>query len=251
VDLVEIPEDSGFARHPWETVRARFFGDLLAPMLDGQPTSLLDAGAGDGWFARQLAAQHRNLSVTCFDPGYGEDLAERLPKVERVSYSTSQPTGPFDVLVLLDVLEHVEDDAALLDSLSQTVRPGGHVLVSVPAWPKLFSRHDVALRHHRRYEPRELAALLNRSGMTVIRAGGLFHSLLAPRWLAVAAERLRSSGRADRSQPAQHELRWRGGELSRRLVEAFLGADVRLSREASDRGVGLPGLSCWALCRRP
>jgi SAM-dependent methyltransferase len=250
VDLVEIPEDTGFARHPWETTRARFFGDVLAPILDGHPTSLLDAGAGDGWFARQLVARHRELSVTCFDPGYGDDLYKRLPPVDRVSYSASQPTGPFDVLVLLDVLEHVENDAELLDSLCETVRPGGHVLVSVPAWPKLFSRHDVALRHHRRYAPRDLAALLNRSGMTAICGGGLFHSLLAPRWLAVAAERL-GSGQADHGPPAQHELRWRGGDLSRRFVEAFLGADVRLSRVAADRGVLLPGLSCWALCRRP
>jgi SAM-dependent methyltransferase len=250
MDLVEIPEDSRFARHPWEIVRARFFGDLLAPMLDAQPTWLLDAGAGDGWFARQLAARHLNVSVTCFDPGYGDDVLARLPRVERVSYSASMPEGSFDVLVLLDVLEHIENDAELLSALSERVRPGGHVLVSVPAWPKLFSRHDVELRHHRRYEPRELASLLDRSGMPVIRGGGLFHLLLAPRALAVAAEHLRLD-QADHRRPVRHELRWRRGELSRRFVEAILGADTRLSRAAADRGVRVPGLSCWALCLRP
>jgi SAM-dependent methyltransferase len=250
VDLVEIPEDSGFVRHPWEIVRARFFGDLLAPILDMDGTSLLDAGAGDGWFARQLVAHHRNVTVSCFDPGYRHDVRERVPPVDRVSYSASQPKGPFDVLVLLDVLEHVEDDAELLVDLAGRVRPGGHVLVSVPAWPELSSRHDVALGHYRRYKPRDLAALLGHCGMRVIRAGGLFHSLLAPRRLALAAERLRF-GRADHGTPVQHELRWRGGELSCRFAVAILGADTRLSRAAADHGVTLPGLSCWALCFRP
>lgn len=250
MDLVELPEESGFVRHPWELVRARFFGDLLAPLVDAHPTSLLDAGAGDGWFARQLAAQHRNLRVTCFDPGYGDDMHQRLPRVERVTYAASQPKGPFDVLLLLDVLEHVENDGELLVGLSGSVRPGGHVLVSVPAWPKLFSRHDVALRHYRRYEPRDFTALLGHCGMEVIRAGGLFHSLLAARGVALAAERLRF-GRADHGTPVQHELRWRRGELSRRFAEAILGADTHLSRVAAEHGVTLPGLSCWALCLRP
>lgn len=250
VDLVEIPEDSGFARHPWEVVRARFFGELLNPLLDRRPACLLDAGSGDGWFARRLAARHPDLSVTCFDPGYGDGVLDRLPRVERVSYSASMPQTSFDVLVLLDVLEHVEDDVELLTALSHRVTPGGHVLVSVPAWPKLFSRHDAALRHFRRYEPRELFALLERSGMSVMRSGGLFHSLLPARALAVLAERL-GFGQPDHGRPASHELRWRRGELSRRLAEAILGADTRVSRAATNRGARLPGLSCWALCVRP
>lgn len=251
MDLVEIPEDGTFARHPWEIARYRFFSEVLEPVLNAGAATLLDAGSGDGWLARQLAAHHQHLTVTCFDPGYGEDnVAERLPRSDRVTYVASQPEGPFDVLTLLDVLEHVEDDAGLLASLIEAVRPGGYVLISVPAWPMLFSRHDAALLHFRRYTPRALAAVVERTGMTTVRSGGLFHSLLPPRAAAVAAERVRRGDPDDQATP-QHTLEWRGGELSRRVVEAVLSADTRVSHTAADRGIRLPGLSCWALCRRP
>jgi SAM-dependent methyltransferase len=250
VDLIEIPEGGDFARHPWEVVRAQFFADVQIPVVSGHPASLLDAGSGDGWFARRLADRNPGLSVTCFDPGYEHGAADRLPSSDRVDYVARRPAGPFDVLTLLDVLEHVEDDASLLRGLAGSVRPGGHVLVSVPAWPALFSRHDVALKHFRRYAPRELAALLDVTGLEVSERGGLFHLLLAPRGIAVAAEHL-SSRRPDLDGAARHSLEWRGGALTRSVLDAALTADTRLSRLAAGRGLQLPGLSCWALCRRP
>jgi SAM-dependent methyltransferase len=250
MDLVEIP-GSDFRRHPWEVVRARFFGGVLDPILSGRSTTLLDVGAGDGWLAAGLAARHPRLTVTCFDTGYAELPADALPATPRVIHSAELPDGPFDAISLLDVLEHIEADEEVLGRLvSESLRPGGHALVSVPAWPRLYSHHDVALRHFRRYAPRDIAGRLRRAGLTLLRHGGLFHSLLAVRTLAVARERRGTPDSAD-GGGGEHRLEWQGGELSKRLVEAALSTDAGLSRLAARTGVEVPGLSWWALCRRP
>jgi len=247
MDLTEIPGADSFSRHPWEVVRARFFGEILAPLLlDEEAATMLDAGAGDGWFARRLAAQHPRLHVTCFDPGYEHRADGVHNEAERIDYVSTLPPGPFDVVTLLDVLEHVPDDAALLSSLTGVLRPGGYLLISVPAWPGLFSSHDVALGHQRRYRPQEALALLRDATLDPLRRGGLFHSLLVARAASLAVERARPgpNGRT-------HELKWRGGRTSARLVQAILRADTRFSRLAVAAHLQIPGLSWWALCQRP
>lgn len=72
-----------------------------------------------------------------------------------------------DLYCLFDVLEHIEDDAAFIRRLEQHSDPGQLLLISVPACPWLFSRHDTLLHHHRRYTRRGLDELLDRSGFEV------------------------------------------------------------------------------------
>ncbi len=77
--------------------------------------------------------------------------------------------GSFDVVTMLDVLEHLEDDAGALCEVQRVLRPGGAYVWSVPAYQHLWSAHDEALHHFRRYERRDLARLLKRSGFAVHR----------------------------------------------------------------------------------
>jgi SAM-dependent methyltransferase len=250
MDLTEIPGADSFTRHPWEVVRAQFFAEVLRPLLEGAPHStLLDFGAGDGWFASVLMSAHPNVHITCFDPGYEQTAPPLLAREDRLEHVADRPAGPFDVITLLDVLEHVPDDVALLQQLGDTLSAGGHLLISVPAWPALFSRHDVALRHERRYAPRRLSPLLERSGLAILESGGLFHTLLVARALTVVLERVRPD-RHPGNGHVGHELSWRGGERSHRVVLSALRADARLAELAAARGWQIPGLSWWALCRR-
>src|SRR4029079_14886838 len=70
---------------------------------------------------------------------------------------------PYDLILLLDVLEHIADDVAALAAARRALRPGGHLLVTVPALPWLWSRHDEANHHHRRYLPRGLRRSLRQA----------------------------------------------------------------------------------------
>src|SRR4030095_9935198 len=92
--------------------------------------------------------------------------------------AAAEPTGTFDLVLLLDVIEHVEDDAGFLDgSIVPHLAPGGVLIVSVPAYQGLYSSHDDALAHHRRYSPGRLRAVLE-PRLDVAARGGLFASLL-------------------------------------------------------------------------
>jgi SAM-dependent methyltransferase len=232
-------------RHPWETERARFFRSLIARYAAApRPRRVLDVGAGDGWFAGELGrGVTAGAEIVCWDINYrSADLAADLPP--GVVRTAEAPGGTFDLVLLLDVIEHVEDDAAFLDdAIVPLVGEGGAVIVSVPAYQGLFSSHDEALAHHRRYSPPRIQALLA-PRFEIVARGGLFASLLPLRAAAVARERL--SG-----PPDSHGIgHWRGGPGLTRALEVALAADAGAGRWLAGRGVPTPGLSTWAVCRR-
>jgi SAM-dependent methyltransferase len=245
MDLSERPAGA-FARHPWEEARARFFRRVLEAAGVGRaPVAVLDVGAGDGWLASRLAAGlPAGSRVVCWDAGYEASAVARA-ETPGLAFTRTRPPGRFEVVLLLDVLEHVADDAAFLAAVvRESLAAEGIVLASVPAWRRLYSAHDRRLRHFRRYDPGQGRALLEGAGLRVVRAGGLFHSLLPPRALARALEAVRPPAP---SPPPP--LEWRGGERLRRAVLGWLALDTALSLRLASAGRSLPGLSWWALCR--
>jgi SAM-dependent methyltransferase len=250
MDLSELPSQP-FRRHPWEAARFRFAWDVLRSAgLDRSPATVLDAGAGDGWFGtRLLARMAAGAEITCWDVGYSADDLARLSATAPpgMRFTASRPGSTFDALLLLDVLEHVENDRNFLDPLvAENLRPGALVLVSVPAWKGLFGRHDLALGHLRRYQPAECAGLLRRAGLEIVEHGGLFHSLALARVAATVMQRVRGG-----ATPQAHRLEWQHGALAGRLVEGALALDNRMSLRLARAGIEVPGLSWWARCRKP
>lgn len=229
-------------RHPWETARFAFFRDALRGAgLLGPGRRILDVGAGDAWFAAALAREPERPEVVAWDAAYARGLPPAPPGVRLVA---APPGVRVDAVLLLDVLEHVDDDRGFLAGVVRDhLAPGGHALVSVPAWPSLFGGHDERLGHRRRYAPGAARALVEGAGLEVILGGGLFHALLAVR----AAQRLaeRWSGR-----PPPLAGEWRASAATTAALCRLLAAEGRVSRWAARRGVELPGLSWWALCRR-
>ena len=248
MDLTERSGTNG-RRHPWELARARFLVSLLRRhglMDDG--ARWLDVGSGDAWFAAQVRdAVAEEATLTCWDINYtGEHLESLGAEIEGVRFTQVRPTERFDRVLMLDVIEHVEDDKSFVAGIvEELVAPGAFVLVSVPAYQSLFSSHDHVLRHHRRYSPSACTRVLEGAGLEVVAEGGLFASLLPPRLVRLAGERLgvlqtASSGVGD----------WRGGSLVTAAVEWSLTLDGKVSLALSDRHITVPGLSFWALCRR-
>ena len=256
MDLSEVP-GAPFRRHPWEIARARFFGRVVEADGHGDGAGarrVLDVGAGDGYLGRLLLERMPpGSAVDCVDPNYTDDDLRRFaePTTTGLSFARARPPGLYDVVLLLDVIEHVADDRAFLaELLTASVAPGGAVLVSVPAWELLYSQHDVELRHFRRYSPGRCRALLESSGLEIVRSGGLFHSLLLPRVAQRVLEALKGAMRVPgRSRPA-NAGDWHGGRLLSATVSLALAADNRLSELVARSGRELPGLSYWALCRR-
>jgi SAM-dependent methyltransferase len=130
---------------------------------------LLDFGAGTGRFAGVLA--DAGFDVTCIEPdpqlrakiaARGLAAAAELPAV---------PPGSIDYAYTLNVLEHIEDDGAALKALRDRLRPGGLLLVYVPAFALLYSSMDAGVGHLRRYRLRPLVGLVAEAGLAVESAG--------------------------------------------------------------------------------
>ena len=205
---------------------------------------MLDVGAGDGWFAGRLLGELPDgAGIVCWDTNYDDDeLAAAAPGIVR---TREHPRDGYDLVLVLDVLEHIADaERFIVESLSPVADPGTPVLVAVPAHQWLFGAHDVALGHHRRYGRGELRRLVA-PWIDVVEEGSLFTTLLAPRAAQVAVERVRGRQPGGPRDDTHGVGTWSGGRATTALVDAALAADVGLGRTLGRIGVRLPGLSIW------
>ncbi|MGH8874488.1 MAG: methyltransferase domain-containing protein [Acidimicrobiia bacterium] len=139
--------------------------DTVLRMLRSVPeaSTFLEIGCGQGAFGTRLAIDYDYLG---FEPDEASCRVadERLAAVGAGRVVNSplprEPLGQFDLVGAFEVLEHLEDDAAALAQWADWVRPGGRLVLSVPAHPHRFGPWDVEVGHYRRYDRRSLAALL-------------------------------------------------------------------------------------------
>lgn len=148
------------------------------------------------------------------------------------------PPGSLDGVLLLDVLEHIDDDREALGAIRRLLRPGGLLLCTVPAFQALWSPHDVVLGHRRRYTAAALRRLLEGVGFRVTRLT-YFNTLLA---LPVVVFKLLESRRRSHGHGLVSLPRWLNALLAR--LFAF---EARLLR----RGNFPFGISVLAVAQRP
>ena len=131
---------------------------------------LADCGAGTGRFAAEMTGHCRVLAID--DHEESLELAQGHLGAERVKRGTCchlpLADASVDVLTALDVIEHVEKDRDALKEFSRVVRPGGIVVITVPALMMLWSDWDVALHHFRRYNRRSLLEVIPRDAFEVV-----------------------------------------------------------------------------------
>jgi 2-polyprenyl-3-methyl-5-hydroxy-6-metoxy-1,4-benzoquinol methylase len=139
---------------------------------------ILDVGAGSGFFAESLLQSTNARAATCVDPGYPEnrdDARTGKPLLFRRSVDRSDA----DLVLLMDVIEHVEDDVGLVREYVEKVSPGTRFVVSVPAFMWLWSGHDVFLGHYRRYTLDDIERVIRAAGLTV-ESGCYFYGIVLP-----------------------------------------------------------------------
>lgn len=147
--------------------------EQVAGALSGR---LLEIGSGTGNITQFLCADGREVMATDIVPSYRNELKRRFadrPNVQVGSFdlTASAPeemkANPFQTVVCLNVLEHIEDDAFALAQMRAVLVPGGILALLVPAHRLLYGEFDRAIGHFRRYEKRELSEKLARSGFRV------------------------------------------------------------------------------------
>jgi len=146
----------------------RWFVELAEPYLGDDPVEI---GSGLGDYALEWAAESRRFTATEADPDRLIALKERLagvPNIEvRQMLLPSLEEAWYTAAVSYNVLEHIEDDEGALASMGRLVRPGGAVIIIVPAFPFAMSPVDIATGHVRRYTIRSLGDVMRRAGLQV------------------------------------------------------------------------------------
>jgi SAM-dependent methyltransferase len=153
-------------RHWWFTARRSIILHLVS-QLAPRGASVLDIGCGTGFTLEALAAR---FDAWGLEPDAGVRARTRPSVRDRVLAGDTRDRSAlgdrtFDVVLLLDVLEHVEDDRAELASAMAALAPGGKLVITVPANPSLWSDHDERNGHYRRYTEESLRALLTAAGL--------------------------------------------------------------------------------------
>ncbi len=171
--------------HWWFAARQVILERYLVRRLPPAPgVRLLDVGCGTGAILSRLAG-HYEVHGTDESPQAVEHCRKRgLTRLHVGPLDTLPPQPPFDAVTLLDVIEHADDDVALLRAAGARLGPNGHLLVTVPAYPSLWSIHDVVTHHRRRYTRATLLRAVTEAGFAV-RDLNYFNTLLFP--LALAA----------------------------------------------------------------
>ncbi len=222
--LVALEDD-----HWWYRERRHLLRRRVRDLAPGQALDIGAAGGGNtrvleslGWDVLALeftaegaqVARERGLQVVRAD-------AQHLPVADR----------SLDLVTALDVMEHLPDHEAAAAQIHRVLRPGGILIAAVPVDQRLWSEHDVAVGHERRYAPAEFLALLQGAGLEVLESRS-WMVLLRP---AVALHRRRSEG-SDLDEPHP-------------LVNAALTGVVRLERHLPVSRA--PGVSLFVTARRP
>jgi hypothetical protein len=252
VDLKELSNrgeaDLLSLRHPWETSRAHFFEHLVKSRFKDKAIRAMDMGSGDTWLAKRLLGHLPfGSSMDCIDLSYTPEQRQQFTNpAAKVRALNEVPAGTkYDLMTLLDVVEHVEGDAGFLSGLAEKhLDPDGWIIISVPAYQTLFSSHDVWLEHCRRYSPSAGRNLIKQCGLEIVEDGGLFHSLLYARILSKLKEKLFSS------VPQHGVSQWQGGPGMTGFIQGVLDTDWHVTEALRKVGMRLPGLSWWCVCRK-
>lgn len=130
----------------------------------GRPVRVLDFGAGIGTFADMVRGARPDVVVDCLEPS-GPEAAGLRERGYTVIADLADATATYDVVYALNVLEHIEHDAAALSGLRRVLSPDGVVVIYVPAFMLLFSNMDRLVEHYRRYRTRDFARLADASGL--------------------------------------------------------------------------------------
>jgi SAM-dependent methyltransferase len=167
--------------HWWFLGRRRIFLQLLSRHLPLRETALiLDVGCGTGTVLGYLSPYGRGVGVDVEQSAleYAQRRGvSRVVQAAGTSLAFSDDT--FDLICALDILEHVDDDASALRECHRTCKPGGLMLLTVPAYRFLWGRQDEISRHRRRYVASDVRQRVTNSGFSIRRLT-YFNTILFP-----------------------------------------------------------------------
>ena len=236
---MDLKESHLIAEDPGTHWYYRSKADMMLARIAGlDARHVLDIGSGSAFFARQIMQRTSATQVVCLDTGYDQDKHERL-NGKTISFVRDIQHSDADLMVLMDVLEHIEDDHAFLRHFTDMAKPGTHFFITVPAFQFLWSGHDVYLEHFRRYRLGQIKAVAKSAGLEIQQSHYFFGALFP------VAAALRMKDRLFRTDTPSSAMR-QHGRLTNALAYRICQTEVPFSR--ANR---IAGLSAVILANKP
>jgi 2-polyprenyl-3-methyl-5-hydroxy-6-metoxy-1,4-benzoquinol methylase len=256
MDAVLYQQHSELERtHWWFRARRQIITDVLRRTVvptGGDDRRILDVGCGTGGMLGALA-EFGTVTGMEMEPDAVAWARQQMDgtgiDVMQGSLPEGIPPKAWDLITAFDVIEHLDDDGAVLERIHASLRPGGQIMVTVPAYMFLWSPHDDLNQHKRRYTRRQLVDRMRAAGFTVQRTS-YFNTWLFP---VVAAVRLVKRGRR-RAENDAPETVDRAGDSDFSMPGSAVNEVLRrlfASERFLLRRIGLPaGVSIIAVGRR-
>jgi len=178
-----------YRQHWWWRVRESLILERLRQLeLPGSPPAILDVGCGEGLFFDRLTELGDVWGVEPAPVAPDEPSGGRI--FTGAFGSAFEPGRRFSLILMLDVLEHIEDAEAALRHALRLLEPGGSIVITVPAFRALWTSHDTLNHHFTRYTSRSFRALADRAGMNIHSMRYFFHWLFPLKLMVRGFERL-------------------------------------------------------------
>ncbi len=238
-------------RHPWELSRRDSILNLLDEYVGKGHVLAADIGAGDMFFTREIQ-KHINGEVYAMDTHYSKDLVVAFPPGIIYLRSIEQlPTCSVDVIFLMDVLEHIDDELTFLKQVTEKLKHNGVLFITVPAFQFLFSSHDEYLGHYRRYRVNDLMRRI-REKYNIMECFYFYSTLFFIRLLGKLLFESLLSNIRNKFRPEKGVGQWKypRNHFWTRFVKNILDIDFRMNRHFCNRGIKLFGLSICMICKK-
>jgi len=177
-DLTALHEEAAGESHPIDLAsRKDAIAQIMKCHFDLNPV-IMEIGCSSGFLLKDLVETFTEAIVIGADvvkePLF--KLASKLPGIPLIRFDLLRcplPDQSVDILIMLNVLEHIEDDVGALNNALKLLKPGGYLIIEVPAGPHLYDSYDAELHHFRRYSSRELKRKLGLVGFQILRQSHL------------------------------------------------------------------------------
>jgi SAM-dependent methyltransferase len=251
-DLTHLHEEAGGSDHFIDVASRGYAMDEVIRSLPNRPATILEIGVSSGFLLQEIKARLPAHLVVGSDYTRGtlEALAKRVSNVPLIQFDLTRcplPDNFADVIVLLNVLEHIEDHRSAIAQLFRIVRPGGAIIIEVPAGSRLYDIYDRVLMHFRRYDIRDLVALVENAGFTVERRSHLGFLLYPMFYLSKRVNQIRYGQHKGRDEAAVVSAMIAGTKKSSSLMQGVM----RLEQALRSRTYLPRGIRCLLTARKP
>lgn len=225
MDLIEC--NNIINRHPWELSRVEsLIKEINKYEINGD---VLDIGCGDSYFDYELLKKNKNINKL-----YGIDIyAKEEIKDEKyivINDYKKLKNKKFDAIIMCDVIEHIENDSDFLENtVKKLLKKDGKIIITVPAYQSLFSKHDEELRHYRRYNIKMIKELCDKTSFKIKKFHYFYALLLLPR---VVTKTLNKDNKAN-------NWKYNESHIITKIIKWVLNADYFICKKMNKLSFGL------------